>query len=119
MPIRQLIFCIMEQLELPDLLSCCCVCRRFFALGYRMHMGIVALDLQPFWHRVTDRTLYSIADRCTSLQSLSLSWTGGHGMVTAPGLRLFLMQAGRQLTCLRVVSQGGCPYPARCAGAIC
>ena len=36
-----------------------------------------ALDLQPHWHQLTDGLLDSIQNRCSALQQLSLSWSGG------------------------------------------
>ena len=73
----ELVIYVFKLLDFVDILQVSCVSRRFFFLGYRMHMGFEEIDLQPDWSSVTDAFLVSIVERCTNLTHLSLSWSGG------------------------------------------
>jgi hypothetical protein len=60
-----------------------------------MHLAFGALDLQSYWMRVTDGFLNSIVERCTNLQRLSLSWSGGGQNLLSPyGFTSFISTAG-------------------------
>eukprot|EP00051_Salpingoeca_urceolata_P013670 m.172455 g.172455 ORF g.172455 m.172455 type:complete len:1227 (+) comp17859_c0_seq1:103-3783(+) len=99
----ELVLHILSFLSFLDVLSFSCVCRRFFAVGSKAHEGFMALDLQPCWVHVTDRFLYSISSRCTSMTKLNLSWTGGGpGLLSAQGFSRFLSHAGNTLEVLRL-----------------
>ena len=100
----ELVLCVFEALDFIDLLRCACVSRRFFALGYRMHLGFAGLDLQRYWMRVTDGFLHSIVERCTNMQRLSLSWSGGgqQNLLSTAGFQSFISTAGAPLVCLRL-----------------
>lgn len=66
---NEIIVRIFEYLDFLDLLNVSNVSRRFYALSYHAHLGFSALNLQRYWHKVTDAFLENIQPRCNSLQS--------------------------------------------------
>ena len=99
----ELIWCILHSLELPELLRIACVNRRLFALAYQVMMGLTALDLQPFWDKITDKLLFSLIVRLPNVRRLSLSWaSAGPSQISINGFETFVSLTGTKLRSLRL-----------------
>ncbi|KAJ7985096.1 hypothetical protein DPEC_G00348530 [Dallia pectoralis] len=97
----ELIQLIVSHLTLPDLCRLAQTCKLF-----HQHccdpLQYTQLSLQPYWPRLNDSSLGYLQSRCTLLQRLNLSWTGGRGALTLTGFSSFMKACGGNLVCLEL-----------------
>lgn len=49
---------------------------------YRLDLSLAQLLVGTYFNQVDDVALESVVSRCSNLQHLNLSWTGGGGQIT-------------------------------------
>ncbi|XP_062518126.1 F-box/LRR-repeat protein 4-like isoform X2 [Corticium candelabrum] len=97
----ELIQHIMSYLDLTSLGRAAQTCSLLFRHCYDPSL-YSELDLQPYWNTIDDCTLEGFQSRCSRLEKISLSWTGGCGHLTEQAVVSFIKTSGSHLTCLRL-----------------
>uniref|UniRef100_A0A1B6DHT4 F-box domain-containing protein n=1 Tax=Clastoptera arizonana TaxID=38151 RepID=A0A1B6DHT4_9HEMI len=92
---------IFSYLDLASLCQCAKVNRHFHMLATDSLL-YTEINLKPYWHRVNDKMLKSLSNRCQHLAKLDLSWCGSYGQITTQQFLDFLDHSGKLLTHLRL-----------------
>ncbi|XP_071506910.1 F-box/LRR-repeat protein 4-like [Diadema antillarum] len=94
----QLIFTYLSLIDKCHIATTCMLFRRH-CYDQLLYME---LNLQPYWHLISNNTLSGLRGRCSQLQKLDLSWCGDWGKIEAQEFHRFIKACGSELRVLRM-----------------
>ncbi|KAK6617865.1 hypothetical protein RUM43_014094 [Polyplax serrata] len=92
---------ILGYLDLVTLRRCAHLNKHFHSLCNDSFL-YTHLSLQPYWNKLSNSALLSLASKCSHLQKLDLSWCGSYSTITPEVFDEFLLVCGKTLTHIRL-----------------
>ncbi|XP_055585725.1 F-box/LRR-repeat protein 4 [Uranotaenia lowii] len=98
------LFKIMNFLDLKSLFRCGQVCSSFYCIVSASSLLYAEVNLKPYWNCSDGRLLQTLKKRCAYTKKLDLSWCGLFNKITAYDFKDFVSECGSTLTHLRLDS---------------
>lgn len=94
---------IFSYLDMKSLFRMGLVCKQMYEITNHPLL-YSEINLKPYWHLSSSELLRTLANRCTLLKKLDLSWCGLYGTISPTEFKKFIQQRGDNLTHLRLNS---------------